>query len=97
MRYKVYDNRVKLIDSYIVPKAKYERELISIRNLHPSLPLWENRGVRSMRCEWATHNLLYSIGIKRDKTKDCDINFSLPWYMSIAYAVVGTLALLIVK
>ena len=96
MKYKVYDNRVKLIDSYLVPKAKFGRELTSIHNLFPSLPLW-GRSDRSMRCEWATHNLLYSLGIKRDKTKDCDLNFSLPWYMKFTYAVVGTLALLIVK
>lgn len=97
MRYKVYNNRVKLIDSYLIPKAKYGRELTAIRNLHPTLPLWGNRRVRSMRCEWGSHNLLYSIGISRDKTKDCDINFSLPWYKSFGYWLFGNIALLIVK
>lgn len=97
MRYKVYDNRVKLIDSYAVQKSKYGRELQRIRNLHPSLPLWQTRSVRSMRCEWAAHNLLYNLGIKRDKTKDCDLNFTNEWYMRIAYAVFGTVALLLVK
>jgi len=97
MRYKIYGDRIKLIDSYLVPKAKFSRELLSIRNLHPTLPLWQMRSWRSMRCEWAAHSLLYALGIKRDKTKDVDLDFALPWYKRLAFSVVGTVALLIIK
>lgn len=96
MKYKVYDNRVKLLDSYLVPKAKYGRELQSIRNLHPNLPLWD-RSEASMRREWAAHSILYGLGIKRSKTKDCDLNFETKWYHNIIYVVVGMVALWVIK
>lgn len=96
MRYKVYGDRVKLIDSYAVPKHRYSRELLGIRNLHPTLELW-NRSYGSMRREWAAHNLAYALGIKRSKTADCDLNFTQPWYVKLAYGVVGAIALLVVK
>lgn len=96
MKYKVYDNRVKLLDSYLIPKEKYGRELRFIRNLHPNIPLW-NRSEASMRREWALHTLVYNLGIKRSKTKDCDLNFEDKWYVKLAYGVVGTIALWVVK
>lgn len=96
MKYKIYSDRVKLLDSYLVPKAKYGRELQSIRNLHPNLPLW-NRSEGNIRREWASHNLAYSLGIKRSKTKDCDLNFEPKWYVKLAYFIVGSIALLVIK
>lgn len=96
MKYKILGNRVKLIDSYAIPKAKYARELRSIRNLRPSLPLWD-RSEASLRKEWALHTLLYNIGFRREKTKDCDLEFEPKWYVKLAYAVAGTVAMWIVK
>ena len=97
MKCKVYDNRLKLIDSYACPKDKYVRELRRIRNLHPSLPLWICRSEAAMRREIATHTLLYDLGVKRSKTADCDLAFKEKWSMNIAYWVVGTVALWVIK
>lgn len=97
MRCKIYSNRVKLLDSYQCPKAKYGRELRRIRNLHPALPLWESRTERSMHCEIAAHTLLYNLNIKREKTKDCDLNYEQRWYEKIGYGILGTFALWVVK
>lgn len=96
MKYKIYDNCVKLIDSYLVSKKDFQKQLTMIRNLHPNIPLW-NRSDASIKREWATHNLLYSLGIARERTKDCDLNYEHKWYMKIAYGVVGSVALLIIK
>lgn len=96
MKYRVFADRVKLIDSYLVSKKKMSRELTSIRNLHPACPLWQ-RSEGSLKREWATHNLAYALGIRRKKTKDCDLNYSLPWYAEVFYAIVGGIALLIIK
>lgn len=96
MKYKIYADRVKLFDSYLVPKAKFSRELGSIRNLHPSCRLWK-RSDRNIIREWASHNLAYNLGILRNKTADCDLNYELKWYSKLAFFVVGTIALLIVK
>jgi hypothetical protein len=96
MRYKILGDRVKIIDSYLIPKAKYSRELSSIRALHPTCRLW-HRSEGSIKREWATHTLAYSLHIRRDKTADCDLNYELRWYHNLAYAVVGTIALLVIK
>ena len=96
MKYKIYSDRVKLIDSFAIPKAKYARELQSIRNLHPNIALW-NRSEGNIRREWASHNLAYSLGVNRAKTSDCDLNYEPKWYENLAYGVVGTIALWLVR
>ena len=47
------------------------------------------RGIWSMTHEWRAHNLLYSLGIKRDRTKDVDLDVNQPWYIKVAYSVLS--------
>ena len=96
MRYRILGDRVKLIDSYLIPKAKMSRELGMIRNLHPTCRLW-HRSEGSIKREWAAHTLAYNLGIKREKTADCDLNYEQKWYNKLAYGVVGTIALWVIK
>jgi hypothetical protein len=96
MKYKVFPDRLKLIESHLVPKAKMGKELRSIRNLHPTCPVW-GRSERSLLREWAAHNLAYAIGIRRGKTADCDLNYEPKWYENLIYGVVGTIALWMIK
>ena len=96
MRYKIYGERVKLFDSYAVSKSKFKSELDRIRYLHPTCRLWR-RSDRSLINEWRSHNLAYKLGIRREKTADCDLNYEQEWYVRLAYAVVGTIALLVIK
>lgn len=96
MRYKIYGDRVKLIDSYLVPKSKFGRELGAIRNLHPTCRLWK-RSIGSLRREWAAHNLAYSLNIRRDKTTDVDFDYEPKWYHKFLYGIVGTIALIFIK
>ena len=96
MKYKIYGDRVKLFDSYLVPKSKFGRELGAIRNLHPFCRLWKRSEGNIIR-EIATHNLLYSLNIRRDKTKDTDLDYEPKWYHNLAYGVIGTIALWVIK
>lgn len=96
MEYKELPNRLKLLDSYLVEKARYEVELNVIRYNLPKCPLWK-RSIGSMRREWAAHNLAYALGIRREKTADCDLNYEPKWYHKLFYGVVGTIALWLVK
>ena len=96
MKYRIFNDRVKLLDSYLVSKGKFSRELAAIRNLHPSYPIWE-RSEASLKREWAAHNLAYSLGINRKKTADCDLNYEQSWLVKLLYGVVGTIALWIIK
>lgn len=96
MKYKIYGDRVKIYDAYLVPKDRYESELNVIRYFNPTCRLWK-RSVGSIRREWASHVLAYSIGIKRDKTADVDLDYEPKWYQNLAYFVVGTIALWVIK
>lgn len=96
MKYKIYADRVKLIDSCFVHKADFDRELNKIRNLHPSCRLWF-RSDANIKREWAAHVWAYSLGIRRNKTADCDLNFEPKWYNNLIYGVVGTIALVVIK
>lgn len=96
MKYKIYSDSIKLFNSYLVPKGKFSRELNSIRNLHPNIPLW-NRSNGNIRREWAAHSLAYSLNICRNKTADVDLEYDPKWYHNLAYFVAGTIALLVIK
>lgn len=96
MKYKIYSDRIKIFDAYLVPKASYTRELDKIRNLHPSCRIWK-RSVGNIRREWASHVLAYNLGINPVKTADCDLNYEPKWYENLAYWVVGNIALLVIK
>ena len=96
MKYKVYDWGISLIDSYLVPKARFSKDLQSIKNLHPNNAIW-GRSDLSLRREWGAHNLAYALNFKRERTKDCDLNIGQKWYVRLAYGVVGTIALWVIK
>lgn len=94
--YKVTSSGVKLIDSYKVSKRDMEPILFRLRCWNPSWEIWQ-RSTRSLYLEWACHNAAYALGIRRDKTKDCDLNVSLPWYASALYWVLGGIVWLFIK
>ena len=96
MKYKIYADRVKLIDSCFVPKTDFSMELNKIRNFHPSCRLWR-RSENNIRREWASHNLAYSLGINTGKTADVDLDYEPKWYHNFAYWVVGNIALWVIK
>lgn len=96
MLYRVYKDRIKLYNSYEISKKLFTAELLDIKENNPDCALW-NRSIASMRREWATHNLAYLLKIKRNKTKDCDLNFTQPWYLSFLYFIFGSVSLLIIK
>lgn len=71
------DPNATIVSSYNI-KSKDERyEILSILSMyeyeHPSE--W-NRTIDSMRVEWEVHNMLYTLGISRDRTQDVDLDNS---------------------
>lgn len=96
MRYRIYGDRVKLFDAYLIPKSKYSRELGMIRNLHPTCRLW-HRSEANIKREWAAHVLAYSLGINIAKTESVDLEYEQKWWMSLAYFIVGNIALIFIK
>lgn len=90
------DGGVKVIDSYMVFKKDFEMEIKNIIKMTPGLEVWK-RSVKSLKLEWATHSLLYNLGIKRNKTADVDFDYPQKWYMKAGYWIIGNLALIFIR
>lgn len=96
MKYKITRDNIHLIDSWKVPKRRFVRELARIRYIHPECEVWR-RSERSLEREWAVHNLLYSLGLFRSRTKDCDLDWPQKWPIRAAYDVIGTAAMILIQ
>ena len=90
MRYKILENRIKLIDSYMMSKNEFIAALDEIRKLYPSHVAFK-RSRRSMILEWEAHNFLYWLGIKKDKTADVDLEYPQTWLKRLGYGFLGVL------
>ena len=57
MEYRVFDNRIKIFDSYKYSIDQMRIELDNLQELYPDHPIW-NRSSMSLKYEWAAHTLL---------------------------------------
>lgn len=90
-------NSLHLDNSYLVSKVVFSAVLDRIQMTYPECPIWATRSMASLRREWATHNLAYALGFKRERTADTDFDFELKWYMKLAYFIVGSIALVFIR
>lgn len=96
MNFKVFPSRIKLYDSAFVAKSDFEKELEDVKRQTPGHPTWE-RTMKSLRREWAAHNLAYALGIRRSKTKDVDLEYPQKFFAKIFYAIAGLLSMLFIR
>ena len=47
------------------------------------------RTISSMIIEWRAHNLLYSMGIEKERTRSVDLSINEPWYKKIGYFILS--------
>ena len=90
LKYTMTLENIHIYNSYAVPKKEFDRQLYKIQSLYPSCHVWQ-RSMRSLCREWALHNALYSLGFKKGRTKDVDLNYPLKWYASSAYYIFGAI------
>lgn len=79
-----------LVDSYEVKKRDFADTLNSIKEEQPDSEVW-NRGIPQMCLEIACHNACYGLGLWKDRTKDCDLDYPQSFWERAIYAVVGVL------
>lgn len=86
LRVECSQSNTKIIDSYKV-KNKWDMRFIlyKIRDEVTKDKAIHNRCINSMVNEWSVHNLLYSLGIQKIRTKDVDLNIDQPWYIKVGY------------
>lgn len=92
--YKVESFNTRIYNSYQISKiSDMKKILLYIREKYSIPSLSHNqRSLFGMICEWRAHNLLYKLGIAKERTKHVDLNLgnTLPmkcgyFFLSILY------------
>lgn len=97
VKYSLSSNCLRIMNSYAVPKILFREALEDIEAATKEDFFWVDRSMSSLRREWATHNLAYALGIKRERAKDVDLDTNQKWYTRLMYAIIGTLAIVVIK
>ena len=93
--YAISNDNVHIVDSYTISKADFDAVLKLLRARHQNCQVWL-RTNKSLRREWATHNLCYAWNIKRAQTADVDLNTPQTFWEKVGYGIVGWFALMII-
>jgi hypothetical protein len=93
----VYDNNIQIADSYKISKHQFDKILNDIVSKYPNHIVIQNRNIKSIKNEWAVHNLLYALHIKRTRTGSVDINWPINKYASLLYNILGPISLLFIR
>lgn len=80
-----------IIDSYRIKKIKDMKNIINMvreQNSDPNLCI-NKRKIFGMITEWRSHNLLYALGIQRERTKTVDLEEKQSFFLKIAYFIMS--------
>lgn len=84
------EDNTTIFDSYKVKSPWDMKSIIYCIKAEASDKMAINkRNISSMIYEWRTHNLLYALGIMRDRVKSVDLNTGQPWYIKALYAIIS--------
>lgn len=89
-------SNIHIVDSYKVSKHRFESVLATYTE-EQAVEVKAHRSLFSLKMEWATHNFLYNLGAKRERTKDVDLNYPQKLWEKVAYPILGIFAWLFVK
>lgn len=96
IEYKFGSIAVKLYDSCNVSKKDFNTILNWLKNDVDTLDRLHERTIKSMRYEWAVHNLAYSLHIEEERSKDVDLNYHQEWWIKVLYGILGRIAVLFI-
>lgn len=88
-------SNIRIVDSYKVSKHRFESVLATYTDVQ-AMEVKTHRSLFSLKMEWATHNFLYNLGVKRERTKNVDLDYPCDkpeW----VYCVMGTLIWIFIK
>ena len=92
----VNSNNIHIEDSYKISKKEFKSILNELRSKYSDNTVLMNRSNLSLIFEWAVHNLLYYLNIQKIRTCSVDLDYTQKWYYTIAYNIIGPIALLII-
>ena len=98
MKYTVSKNNIHIVDSYLISKNEFDNELKKIEDLYVGkTDVFKYRTYKSLKKEWAVHNLCYNLHLFRLHTKDVDLNYPQIWYELFLYNIFGGISLLLIN
>lgn len=84
------EDNTSIKDSYRVKNISEMKVIINkIRAEVPEDMAVHTRSMFGMINEWRAHNLLYTLGIKKDRTGTVDLDTNEPWYRKVGYAILS--------
>lgn len=94
LKVHISEDNTTILNSYVVKRTSdMEYILHKIKANASNKYAINKRGIPSMIREWRVHNLLYSIGLFKTRTKDVDLNIGDPWYIKTLYFILSPLYL----
>lgn len=79
---------ISIEHSYRIESSKDMKEVLNkIRDYYPDNYAIHKRSIKGMIREWRTHNLLYSLGIEKERTKTVDLEINQSVLHKILYAL----------
>lgn len=82
----VSDDNIHINDSYKIRKRSDMKSLLSyISASNRDNEVFKHRPMYGLICEWRSHNLLFDLGYKRERTSSVDLNYPQRWYVRVAY------------
>ena len=98
MKYTVSKNNIHIENSYLISKKEFDNELKKIEDLYVGkTDVFKYRTYKSLKKEWAVHNLCYNLHLFRSHTKDVDLNYPQIWYEPFLYNIFGGISLLLIS
>ena len=92
----VSDNDIVFKESYKLSKFKFCKTFKQLRSDYPDNNVLQHRSNLSMALEISTHDVCYWLHIKRDRSKDTDVNYPLETWESWLYWTLGWICLILV-
>lgn len=91
LKVHVSKNNTCILNSYKVKNINDMQDILYIiqNKIEDSNMAINKRGVWDMIHEWRAHNLLYSFGIEKDRTKSVDLEINQPWYKELGYKILS--------
>lgn len=84
-------SNIQIKDCHIYSK-KQMRTYLTLRRKDTKSEVLLHRSDFSIINEWCFHSLLYRLGIAKERTRDCDLDWPQKWIFRTVYTVGGLIA-----
>lgn len=84
--YYLSEGNCCIVDSYKISSKSYMLSFIDFLLMDQKFAA---RTAKSYLREWQAHNLLYKLGLFKERTKDVDLNINESWFRRVGYTIIS--------